>query len=128
MNRVQQKAFTRFLPEISQKAKKRMKDTMLSWKLKSKSHTPLDLIGQEVNPFLRGWMNYYGKFSLYSMKHIMEDFNFMLSRWAKAKYKRFKKKSIYVAYKCLGQISVRESMFYHWRKEVYPKSGQCLRV
>lgn len=128
MNRAQQKAFTRFLPDISQKAKKRMKDTMRAWKLKSKSHTPLDLIAQEVNPVLRGWMNYYGKFGLYSMKRTLEDFNFMLARWAKAKYKRFKKISIYVAYKWLGQIAVRESMFYHWWEGVYPKSGKCLRV
>lgn len=125
MNRIRQKTFTRFLPDISQKAKKRIKDTMRSWKLKSKAHTPLDLIASEVNPVIRGWMNYYGKFCVYSMKRIMEDFNLMLSRWAKAKYKRFKKKSIYLALKWLGSIAKREPMFYHWNLGVYPKNTKC---
>ena len=35
---------------------------MRSWNLKSKSHTPLDSIAQMVNPILRGWANYYGKY------------------------------------------------------------------
>lgn len=35
---------------------------MRSWNLKSKSHTPLDCIAQMVNPILRGWANYYGKY------------------------------------------------------------------
>ncbi|NDV66510.1 group II intron reverse transcriptase/maturase [Bacteroides sp. 224] len=125
MNRVQRKAFTRFLPDISQKAKKYIKDTMRSWKLKSKSHTPLDLIASEVNPILRGWMNYYGKFCMYSIKRIMEDFNFMLARWAKAKYKRFKKKPMYLAFKWLGGIAKRALLFYHWKLGVYPKNVTC---
>lgn len=125
MNRAQRKAFTRFLPDISQKAKKRIKNTMRSWKLKSKSHTPLDLIVSEVNPVVRGWMNYYGKYCMHSMKGIMDDFNLMLSRWAKAKYKRFKRKPVYLALKWLGGIAKREPMFYHWKLGIYPKNVKC---
>jgi hypothetical protein len=51
----------------------------------------------------------------------MEDFNFMLARWAKAKYKGFKRKPIYLALKWLGRIAMRDSLFYHWRLGVYPK-------
>ena len=104
MNRAQRKAFTRSLPDISQKAKKSIKNTMRSWNLKSKSHTPLDLIASAVNPVIRGWINYYGKYCMHSMKGITEDFNLMLSRWVKAKYKRFKRKPVYLALKWLGGL------------------------
>jgi RNA-directed DNA polymerase len=124
MNRVQRKAFTRFLPDIGRQAKQRIKDRMRSWRLKSKSHTSLYLIATEVNAVIRGWMNYYGKFCLYSMKRIMEDFNFMLARWAKAKYKHFKKRPIYLALKWLGGIAKREPMFYHWILGEYHKNAK----
>lgn len=39
MNRNTRIAFTSFLPAISNKSKKRIKDTVRSWCLKSKSHT-----------------------------------------------------------------------------------------
>jgi RNA-directed DNA polymerase len=127
MNRAQRKSFTGFQPSISAKSTKRIKETMRSWKLKSKSHTPLSLIAQQVNPVLRGWMNYYGKYSLHSIKHIMEYFNGMLARWAKSKYKRFKRKSIVLAYKWLGSIAVRDPMFYHWQQGVYPQKRKVLK-
>jgi len=125
MNRQSREAFTGYLPVVSQKSRKRIKDTMRSWKLKSKSHTPLDLIAKTVNPILRGWMNYYGKYSMDSIKKVMKDLNFMLARWAKAKYKRFRNKPLYLAYKWLGSIAIRCPMFYHWQLGVYPKNVKC---
>jgi RNA-directed DNA polymerase len=122
MNRSQRKTFTGFQPSISAKSTKRIKETMRSWKLKSKSHTPLSLIAQQVNPVLRGWMNCYGKYSHQGIKHIMEDFNGMLVRWAKAKYKRFRRKSISLACKWLGSLAARNPMFYHWQEGVYSQS------
>jgi RNA-directed DNA polymerase len=127
MNRTHRKAFTGYQPSISAKSTKRIKETMRSWKLKSKSHTPLSLIAQQVNPVLRGWMNCYGKYSHRSIKQIMEDFNNMLARWAKAKYKRFKRKSILLANKWLGSIAVHAPMFYHRQQGVYPQKREVLK-
>lgn len=62
---------------------------------------------------------------MHSMKGIMDDFNLMLSRWAKAKYKRFKRKPVYMALKWLGGIVKREPMFYHWKLGIYPKNVKC---
>jgi hypothetical protein len=58
----------------------------------------------------------------------MEDFNFMFAHWVKAKYKRFRKKPVYLAYKWLGRIAVLELMFSTGKGEVHPKSGKYLRV
>ena len=122
MNRKRHTTFTNFSPALSPKSKKRIKDTMRSWKLKSRVHISLDLIAQKVNPILRGWLNYYGKYSISVIKRVMNDFNFMLARWVKAKFKRFKTKPLYQVYKWLGTIARKTPMFYHWQLGIFPKS------
>jgi hypothetical protein len=57
----------------------------------------------------------------------MEYFNNMLARWAKAKYKRFRRTSIRLASKWLGSIAVRDPMFYHWQQGVYPQKREVLK-
>jgi len=122
MNKAQHKAFTRFLPAISNKSKKKIKDEIRSWNLRSKAHTPLDLIAKYTNPVIKGWMNYYGKFEPMEMKLVMMGLNVTLAQWAKAKYKHFRRKPWIVAYKWLGDIARRSPMFYHWQLGVYPKN------
>jgi len=112
-----------YLPVVSQKAKKKMKDTMRSWNLKAKGHTTLKMVAEEVNPIIRGWMNYYGRHARGSIRKVMEDFNLMLARWVKAKYKYFRRKPLYAAYKWLGAVAKRDPLFYHWRIGVVPPAG-----
>ena len=83
MNKSQHKAFTRFLPAISNKSKKKIKD------------------------------------------EIMMELNVTLARWAKAKYKHFRRKPLTAAYKWLGEIACRSPMFYHWQLGIYPKNVTC---
>lgn len=66
---------------------------MRSWNLKSKSHTPLDCIAQMVNPILRGWANYYGKYGGKSFQKLLRYFDLLLAKWAKAKYKTFRQQA-----------------------------------
>ena len=125
MNKAQHKAFTRFLPAISNKSKKKIKDEIRSWNLRSKSHTPLELIAESINPVIKGWINYYGKFEPLEMRKVMMELNVTLARWAKAKYKHFKRKSLTVAYRWLGEVACRSPMFYHWQLGIYPKNVMC---
>ena len=122
MNRKNHTKFTGFLPAVSQKSMKRIRDTMRSWNLKSQLQISLDLIAEKVNPILRGWLNYYGKYSVSVIKRVIDDFNYMLARWAKAKFKRFRTKTLYEVYKWLGSVARRNSMFHHWQLGVFPKS------
>ncbi len=122
MNKAQHKAFTGFLPAISNKSKKKIKDEIRSWNLRSKAHTPLDLIAKYTNPVIQGWMNYYGKFEPREMQLVMMELNVYLAQWAKAKYKHFRRKPWIVAYRWLGDIARRSPMFYHWKLGIYPKN------
>lgn len=117
------KAFTGFQPRISMKATTKIRATMRSWNLKSKSHTPLDCIAQMVNPILRGWANYYGKYGGKSFQKLLRYFDLLLAKWAKAKYKTFRRKPMYVILKWLGNIAERDAIFYHWQIGLKPAKG-----
>ena len=96
---------------------------MRSWNLKSKSHTPLDCIAQMVNPILRGWANYYGKYGGKSFQKLLRYFDLLLAKWSKAKYKTFRRKPMYVILKWLGNIAERDAIFYHWQIGLKPAKG-----
>lgn len=123
MHKSSREAFTGFQPRIGMKATTKIRATMRSWNLKSKSHTPLDCIAQMVNPILRGWVNYYGKYGGKSFQNLLGYFDLLLARWAKAKYKTFRRKPMYVILKWLGNIAERDAMFYHWQIGLKPAKG-----
>lgn len=57
------KHFVSFLPAISTKAAKAIRATMREWRMAStRSNQRLEDLARLVNPVVRGWMNYYGRF------------------------------------------------------------------
>jgi group II intron reverse transcriptase/maturase len=75
----------------------------------------LEEIAKTFNPKLRGWYNYYGKFSPYKLNRVFGLFNWRLIKWAVKKYKSFKgsmrKAGNYIR-------SIAESfpyLFVHWQ-------------
>ncbi|NJO15704.1 MAG: hypothetical protein HC877_08140 [Thioploca sp.] len=79
-----------FVPAISRTAAKRIRTEMNSWTWRS-------WIPSEIHDILRfsrdkicGWVEYYGKFGMHSIKWVLLHFDKKLSRWAKRKYKSLK--------------------------------------
>jgi RNA-directed DNA polymerase len=109
-----------FTPAISKKSEKSVKDAIRSWKLHIKSGHTLEDISREINPKLRGWFNYYGKFRPSMLLRISEMFQKILVKWAKKKYKHLKqsrkKAEIYI--RKIGRK--RSKLFAHWER------GWCL--
>jgi group II intron reverse transcriptase/maturase len=48
----------------------------------------LEDIAKTFNPKLKGWFNYYGKFSPYKLNRVFGLFNWRLIKWAVKKYKK----------------------------------------
>lgn len=113
--------FIGFLPAISGKAKKRIHETMRSWKLTTKRYLwDLDQLAQLINPYIRGWVNYFGSFYTRPLRMILDDINRHLTSWAKKKYKRFNR-SKRRARTWLREISMRDpNLFYMWSFGVKP--------
>jgi len=82
--------FSAFLPAVSKDALKRMSGEVRAWRIHTRSGTELEDIASWVNPVIRGWMNYYGRFYRTALNGLLQRINTYLVRWAKRKYKRLR--------------------------------------
>jgi RNA-directed DNA polymerase len=72
-------------------------------------------IAQYLNPYIRGWVNYYGKFRGYEMNQVFQNLRRRLVFWARKRYKRYKT-SINRAYDWLERVRKQfPYLFYHWQ-------------
>jgi RNA-directed DNA polymerase len=114
------KYFINFSPAISNKAAKKIRQTMRRWKLHERSDKGLIDITRMFNPFIQGWINYYGRYYKSAMYPIFQHLNRTLTRWAMRKYKRLKRHQRNATH-WLGAIAKREpSLFAHWKLGVKP--------
>jgi RNA-directed DNA polymerase len=82
--------FSAFLPAVSKDALKKMSEEVRSWRIHLRSGTELEDIASWVNPVVRGWMAYYGRFYRTALNSLLQRINTYLVRWAKRKYKRLR--------------------------------------
>ncbi|MFV2013428.1 MULTISPECIES: group II intron maturase-specific domain-containing protein [unclassified Micromonospora] len=82
--------FTAFLPAISKDALKRLSRTVRRWQI----HRRLDLswaeLAEMINPVVRGWMSYYGRFYRSALNPLLARINSYLVRWIRKKYRRLR--------------------------------------
>jgi RNA-directed DNA polymerase len=105
--------FSAFLPAVSKDALKRMSEEVRSWRIHLRSGTELEDIASWINPVVRGWMTYYGRFYRTALNGLLQRINSYLVRWAKRKYKRlrtFKK----VRKWWEGLTARQPRLFAHW--------------
>lgn len=113
-NSIRGEWFTNFLPAVSTKAKCSMNEKMKKWDVFKKTTNTLQEIATAINPVLRGWINYYGKFYKTKLKKFMHILNVKLASWARRKYKNLRVSEM-KAIRWLHQISVRRpKLFAHW--------------
>uniref|UniRef100_UPI00333F0D00 group II intron reverse transcriptase/maturase n=1 Tax=Wolbachia endosymbiont (group B) of Pilophorus perplexus TaxID=3066160 RepID=UPI00333F0D00 len=108
------KYFVSFLPAISNKAKKKITTTIRSWKMLRNTHITLEEISGKVNPIVRGWYQYYGKFYRTEVYKSLKNIERHLEKWVKRKYKRLRGHGR-LARQFLGKVRKRSpDIFYHW--------------
>ncbi len=77
-----------------------------------------------VNPVVRGWINYYGRYYKSALDSLFKHLNRKLAKWVKRKYKRFRYHELR-AFHWLGKIAHRDSnLFAHWTYGIKPSTGQ----
>ena len=79
-----------FSPAMSAKARKAVGQKIRAWHLNRRSGTDLSGLAEDINPQVRGWINYYGAFyrsELYSLARRIDQH---LLRWAMHKFKRLR--------------------------------------
>ena len=108
------KPFLAFLPAVSREALKAMGQQVRQWRLHMWVNRDLNEIAREINPVIRGWMSYYGRFYRSRMIPVLQRINTYLMRWAGKKYKRL------CSYKRFrrwwsGVVDRDPGLFAHWR-------------
>jgi RNA-directed DNA polymerase len=113
-----------FLPAISTKAAKAIRDTIRGWRLAStRNNQSLEDLAELINPVVRGWMNYYGRYYRSRCVQVLRHVNLALAAWARWKYKRFKRRERESMH-WLGRIARRDSnLFVLWQLGVKPEAG-----
>jgi len=72
-------------------------------------------IAQKLNPMIRGWIQYYGKYRISALHKVFRMLNQQLVKWARKRYKRYKT-SLKRAYKWLSRVQEQYLyLFYHWQ-------------
>lgn len=108
--------FTSFLPAVSRKAVNSMRAAIRSWRLGARrSNQSLEDIARFVNPYVRGWVNYYGRFYRAALTPVLATLERSLVYWAQRKYKRFRQRQRQASH-WLGRIASQEGgLFVHWQ-------------
>jgi RNA-directed DNA polymerase len=115
--------FTSFLPALSKESKERIHEEVRSWHLLWMTNQSITDIAQKYNPIIRGWLNYYGKYSKKELARVLEHINLHLSFWVRRKYKRYKWKPM-EACRYLRRLAIHSShLFEHWKVGVMPAIG-----
>jgi RNA-directed DNA polymerase len=102
-----------------------MRRVMRKWRLHLRSHKTLHDLAKEINPILRGWINYYGKYYKSQLGFTFNRLNRTLVRWVMRKYKRFSCDRQRKATYWLGKIAKQNpDLFAHWAVIVKPAAGR----
>ena len=117
------KIFMSFLPAISNKAANKIRRTIRDWRLATiRYNQQLEDLTRVVNPFVRGSINYYGRFYRSGCLEVLCHLNEALVAWVRRKYKRSRRRKR--ATQWLGRIARREpTLFVHWQLGVRPAAG-----
>jgi group II intron reverse transcriptase/maturase len=90
LNRKQGKVFTSFLPAAAPEKLTDMSRKAAAWQLHRRTTLTLGDLAKDVNPVLRGWLNYFTVFYPTAVIPIGERMDRHLVRWARRKYKRLR--------------------------------------
>jgi RNA-directed DNA polymerase len=107
--------FISFTPAVSKTALKSMRAKTRKRNFRNRTELSLKDIANFHNPVLRGWIEYYGRYSRSSLYPVFRHFNKTLIAWAMRKFKRFKDRKRQAS-TFIEEIYKKEpSLFAHWK-------------
>jgi RNA-directed DNA polymerase len=104
---------------ISISSKKSIVEKMNGLNIPNLSHKSIVGVAQYLEPYIRGWINYYRRFRKSMLNPIFQLLRRKLVQWARRRYKRYKT-SLNRAYDWLKRIREQfPNLFYQWRLGFY---------
>lgn len=108
--------FVVFMAGISRDAKTHIREALRRIVNPRWSTMTLEGFAQLLNPKIRGWMNYYTRYSKYETNEVFYYLNTLIRKWIKNKYRIAGKAKVYDKYRAIQQEA--PGLFYHWQKGI----------
>lgn len=103
-----------FIASVSKASSKNFREKIKAMEIHKRTGCKLDIIAEILNPLVRGWMNYFGKFNPSAMKDTLQCIERRIVKWAMCKYKNFRGRRRR-AERWLYAVRKREpKLFAHW--------------
>lgn len=107
--------FVSFSPAVSVKAIKAMRQVLRCWKLPHRSDLATEDLVKWLQPVVRGWINYYGRFCPSALYRALSMVDELVVRWARRKYKGLKMHATR-AWAWLKRLKTRQpDLLPHWQ-------------
>jgi RNA-directed DNA polymerase len=107
--------FCGFNPAVSPSAMKAMRQTIRDLKLRRQTQVSVLDIARQLNPLLRGWVEYYGRYARSALYPLLRYVNQTLVAWVMRKYKRFKHHKAQATGFLLRLARDHKALFVHWQ-------------
>jgi group II intron reverse transcriptase/maturase len=117
--------FLSYLPAISTKAATRIRQTIRAWRMGStRNNQRLEDLAKLIDPAVRGWMNYYGRYYRTKCIAVLQHVNEALARWVRWKYKRLRYRKT-ASIHWLGRLAERApNLLVLWQLGIRPSAGR----
>ena len=94
---------------------KAMRQAIRELNFRHQTQLSLDEIARQLNPLLRGWIEYYGRYAPSALYPLLRYVNQALLAWVMRKFKRFRDRKIRASI-FLQELAKEEAdLFMHWR-------------
>jgi group II intron reverse transcriptase/maturase len=112
--------FAGFGPAVSDKAVKRMSETVASWHLRRRVNLTWEELAKWISPVIRGWMSYYGRFNRVQLYPLLARINYHVGAWLRAKYRRLRPlKALQRAWRRVTTQNPSALPHWQWQTGVY---------
>ena len=107
--------FCNFTPAVSPSALKSMRSKIRDLNIGRQTKLTLAEIASMLNPIVRGWIEYYGRFMRSKLESMSRHVNRVLLQWGMRKFKRFKGRKLRAKQFLAKLARARPRFFEHWR-------------
>jgi RNA-directed DNA polymerase len=112
--------FYSFTPAISREAVKKINTAIKKLEIHRMTETKIEVIANMLNPSIRGWINYYGKFRKSELQKIFYVLNNRLFKWVRRKYKQYKTNIMGAIWWLRRVAKANPNLFVHWQHGFKP--------
>lgn len=110
-----QTLFCGFNPAVSSSAMKAMRQTIRDLNLRRQTQLTLQDIAQKLNPLLRGWIAYYGRYAPSALYPVLRYVNQTLVAWVMRKFKGFRSHKVQASQLLQRLVKEQVNLFVHWQ-------------